>query len=838
MEKYSEDAIISLDLIGYVTSCNSAACELFGLTEDDILGRLMSTVISKKFTERFNYFLNSAAKGKSHIFRVRDSIKGAMIREFCISLFPNYDLHGRIIAISCIAGDISYVDNMRQKTNELNEIVEESPKLFISIDKEFNLLYINEKVKKEPFLTKENKIRSRLMKKIKLEKEGKCRIFEFEYYVGTQLYFITVVPFHNWVYAGVFIGIISDHKPSNYDSSNRLSELVEIVENKTTQLELSNKHLPIIIENAGLTLFATDFDGTFILFKGNGLMGKKVNPDQVIGISAMEFYKDNPQVVAALRQTLGGKETRNQLSNDKSHYNVTFFPTKVGEYVTGMTGLIVDISEIVESKKQAELAKRKLEGIERAIYNSSIVTITDPNGNIIYANESFCKLSGYSNKELVGQNHKIVNSDYHPRSFWKHMWATIKIGENWRGIVRNKSKDGSYFWVDTVITPLEDDKGMIEKYLCIGRDVTEQKNYEAALQHSEEIYRELIEDTSDLIQSIDNDGNFIYMNRAWKNKMMYSEREIESMIFWNLVTPNEREKCKIDFKHIKDHPNKQILVETEFKAKDGTIISVRGNTETSFKNGDWITRSIFHDVTEMKNNFRREKELVELRNNFVSTASHQFRTPLTVIQSNIELMDMIMMDSIQEIKDKYPKISGRINQEIRRMTNLMNNVLMLGKLNSNSMPYNPEKVDLVKLCNDINEQYYLTQSDGRRLDCSYQSEHISAYLDPNLFKQAIMNLLSNAFKFSEGRDNPKLSIKIIDKEIQLTISDNGIGIPEEDLDGLFKPFFRSNNVGDIPGSGLGMSIVKEYVEVNGGRISVESGLNKGVKVKIRIEEYL
>ncbi len=239
------------------------------------------------------------------------------------------------------------------------------------------------------------------------------------------------------------------------------------------------------------------------------------------------------------------------------------------------------------------------------------------------------------------------------------------------------------------------------------------------------------------------------------------------------------------------------------------------------------TAKLIKSEKKLRTSLIKEKELGQLKSSFVSTASHQFRTPLAVIQSNVGLLEMFANKKSQEEFEKYKKVNNRITGAISKMTELMDNVLILGKLTSGNIHYNPENVDLIEFLKPLIKQFNSIQRDGRLIDFEIEGEASSFYLDSRLLSHALENLISNAFKYSTGKGNPLLRVIFKLKELIIIIKDYGIGIPNTEILNLFQPFFRANNVTEIKGTGLGLSIAKEYVEINKGEIAVQSTLGEG-----------
>lgn len=145
----------------------------------------------------------------------------------------------------------------------------------------------------------------------------------------------------------------------------------------------------------------------------------------------------------------------------------------------------IDITRTKEIERELKSSLKELSDFQTALNTVSIVAITDKAGTIIYVNQNFCKISGYSRDELLGHNHRIINSGYHSKDFFKDLWKTISQGKIWKGEIKNKAKDGRFYWVDTTISPIMDENGKPYQYLAIRNDITERKETEEKARHAE-----------------------------------------------------------------------------------------------------------------------------------------------------------------------------------------------------------------------------------------------------------------------------------------------------------------------------------------------------------------
>lgn len=234
----------------------------------------------------------------------------------------------------------------------------------------------------------------------------------------------------------------------------------------------------------------------------------------------------------------------------------------------------------------------------------------------------------------------------------------------------------------------------------------------------------------------------------------------------------------------------------------------------------------------LEKSLENEKELHQIKSRFISMVSHEYRTPLTVILSSANLLNNYMEKmSSEQIQKQYKNISA----SVASMTNLLDDVLMIGKT-ENLTSLNIMEFDLSNSISSIIENIKFVDN-GKHQFIIDMPDKLCVFSDKKLLDHAIGNVLSNAVKYSES--DTKVTIQVIEKEnemLEISIIDEGIGIPEEDIDKVFDSFYRSYNTGTIEGTGLGMSIVKKSIESLNGSIEIESKLDVGTKIKFIVPQ--
>lgn len=236
---------------------------------------------------------------------------------------------------------------------------------------------------------------------------------------------------------------------------------------------------------------------------------------------------------------------------------------------------------------------------------------------------------------------------------------------------------------------------------------------------------------------------------------------------------------------------------------------------------------------EVSNSLEKERELNQLKSRFVSMASHEFRTPLSSVQLSASLINKYME------KPDFPAVvkhTNRIKSAVQLLNGILNDFLSLEKLDSGVVMVNKQLINLVHLGEEISEEMQMICKKNQLIVYQHTGFEAEFDLDPHLLKSSIINLVSNAIKYSGEDTFIEFTTEINDVECTICVKDNGIGIPEEDQINLFEPFFRAHNTGNIPGTGLGLNIVKRYISLMGGEMEYHSAVNKGTMFKMTFKK--
>jgi len=376
-------------------------------------------------------------------------------------------------------------------------------------------------------------------------------------------------------------------------------------------------------------------------------------------------------------------------------------------------------------------------------------------------------------------------------------------------------------------------------------EIESKQKAQRALKDSERRVQKIITNAIDPIFILDEQYNIDRINQAASNQFKYSSKQVRGKNFFKLLqipdngsnySLNGSDEEMMKSYAIKNRVNIELMDSNNRKFPAEISISKLKINNKSFYSV--FIRDITMQVrikSEIENALNRERELNKMKSKFITMTSHEFRTPLTTIQSNFEILSYFLKDQSNIPEVIFSKNLSRIESELDRMTKMMNDVFTFSQIDLNKIIFEPSKVCLKKLAEDTIENQYAERGDGRSVNLEITGNSRTLKLDPNHMDVILNNLLSNAFKYSE-KDNPTLQINYTSKKVELQVIDGGLGIPKEETKNLFSSFFRASNVRDIKGTGLGLVIVKHFVKMNGGSINFKSELGKGTSFILKFPQ--
>jgi len=361
------------------------------------------------------------------------------------------------------------------------------------------------------------------------------------------------------------------------------------------------------------------------------------------------------------------------------------------------------------------------------------------------------------------------------------------------------------------------------------------KRIENDLRKSEHLFRSLIQSAADYIQVLDLKGSITRTNPATLRNAGYAESDMVGHPFVEFLSAASKTIIEAQFSIILEQGESR--QELEFIHKDGSIRhmdcswSVVRNGETQY------VVVIQRDITERKRaeealqeSLVREKEMSELKSRFVSIASHELRTPLSTIQNNIYMLKNYahkLDDAAREGK------LDKIQMMVEHITELLQDVLSLNNMETGRVEFNPTSIQLDTFCRDLVEEFQNQKERNHIIQFECQ-QPIKVTVDGRMMRQIITNLLDNAIKYSKAGTTIKLELGSEIGKVLIRVIDQGIGIPEADQPKMFQPFRRASNVGDTIGSGLGLSIIKQAVDLHKGTITFTSKLGEGTTFVVSI----
>lgn len=294
----------------------------------------------------------------------------------------------------------------------------------------------------------------------------------------------------------------------------------------------------------------------------------------------------------------------------------------------------------------------------------------------------------------------------------------------------------------------------------------------------------------------------------------------------------------VDITRRREYENKILLQQDEMEKVNEEMRQLNFNLESTVLQRTTELQKILFELEASKEHLtkalEKEKEVNDLKSRFVSMASHEFRTPLSTVLSSISLLAKYNTTEDQPKRDKH---IDRIKSSVKTLTDILNEFLSLGKIEEGKVEVKSELFDISEFINRISNEMNVLLKPGQEIKYEHFG-NICTYTDSILLKHVIINLVSNAIKFSPENANITITCKVDNEKTTIKITDQGIGIPIADQIHLFERFFRATNATNIQGTGLGLHIVGRYIEILSGSISYLSELEKGSTFTIELPSKL
>ncbi|RFS18208.1 PAS domain-containing sensor histidine kinase [Emticicia sp. C21] len=277
------------------------------------------------------------------------------------------------------------------------------------------------------------------------------------------------------------------------------------------------------------------------------------------------------------------------------------------------------------------------------------------------------------------------------------------------------------------------------------------------------------------------------------------------------------------------------------KVAENKLVSYKNELEVEVEERTLVLKEAIQKLEKTKDELdralKREQELNLMKSRFITIASHEFRTPLATVLSSLSLVEKYGDLDENEKRDKH---IHRIKSSVRNLTDILNDFLSLNKLEEGKVVVAPESFIINDFLEEICQQMQGIAKKGQKIDCICETTESSyeVRLDSKLIKNIIINLISNAIKFSPDDSRIQIKGSLTNRQVAISIKDEGIGIPEAEKKHVFERFYRMSNAEAIQGTGLGLSIVNQYVLLLKGKIDFISEENKGTKFIVTLPRYL
>lgn len=581
----------------------------------------------------------------------------------------------------------------------------------------------------------------------------------------------------------VYLSFAPIYKEENVTGIMTVVRDISLYKNYENRLREDEARLSTLVNNIPAILWTTNKNNVITSISGAGLTNLNINLTQALNRSVEYFFNDIlniPDYNVRTSEALEGANIKYDVKIENTVFEIVINPLYDDDSITGTIGLALDISDSMQKD-------RKIMQLSTAVEQSAVsVIITDLAGNIEYVNRKFSELTGYTKEEVYNKNPRLLKSGVTSQKHYENLWRKIKSGEEWRGEFLNKKKNGELFWERAVISPVKNNNGEIINYLAVKEDITDLKNIEEELENHRKNLAVTVEEKTN--QLIDTEKRLSTM-AGLSNDVMMRLRDDGYIFYANPAAQQLFGDSIIDKNNLTDIESKKELV--SFFIDEIKVIKEekkQRHTNVQFQNEIWfdwffipeintdkklVSILIYgRDITEQKTleqNIRdaliHERELNRIKTEFISMASHEFRTPLTTILASADLLEMFGLNWTEE---KFREHIGKIQKAVGKLTVLLEEVLTLNRFGNIAEGFNPGLTDIKYLINGIINEFNIPVFPVDKIYVYYKVKNFEFIIDSRLFRLIIRNIILY-FISKSGAEKP-VKLEISDDADYLIVS--------------------------------------------------------------------